>query len=74
MPTLHAQPAQTTAAVCFAALLVFVAGFNGTFSWHHALALFLEGLILLSLWHDSSTTPADASSWSTRRPRTSASR
>jgi Ca2+/Na+ antiporter len=39
-----------------AALLVFVAGFNGTFSWHHALALFLEGLILLSLWHDSSTT------------------
>jgi hypothetical protein len=35
-----------------AALLVFVAGFKGTFKWHDAVALLVEGLILLSLWRE----------------------
>jgi hypothetical protein len=35
-----------------AALLVFVIGFKGTFSWHAAVALAVEGLLLLTLWND----------------------
>jgi hypothetical protein len=34
------------------ALLVFVIGFKGTFSWHHAVALATEGLLLFTLWND----------------------
>jgi len=34
------------------ALLVFVIGFKGTFSWHDAVALAVEGLLLLTLWND----------------------
>jgi Sodium/calcium exchanger protein len=41
-----------------AALLVFVAGFKGTFKWHDAVALLVEGLILMSLWRDGSEAPA----------------
>jgi Ca2+/Na+ antiporter len=35
-----------------AALLVFVAGFGGTFKWTEAVALATEGLLLLALWND----------------------
>ncbi|MDB5323550.1 MAG: sodium:proton exchanger [Phycisphaerales bacterium] len=35
-----------------AALLVFVMGFKGTFNWHDAIALSIEGLLLYSLWND----------------------
>jgi Ca2+/Na+ antiporter len=35
-----------------AAVLVFVGGFKGTFSWREAVALATEGILLLSLWND----------------------
>jgi Ca2+/Na+ antiporter len=35
-----------------AALLVFVMGFKGTFNWRDAVALGVEGLLLVSLWND----------------------
>jgi hypothetical protein len=35
-----------------AVLIVFVSGFNGLLTWKHGLALGLEGLVILSLWHD----------------------
>jgi Ca2+/Na+ antiporter len=38
------------------ALLVFVAGLKGTFNWRDALALLIEGLVVLALWLD----PGDA--------------
>lgn len=38
-----------------ASMLVFVAGFKGTFGWHDAVALLVEGLIVFSLW----TEPGD---------------
>lgn len=40
-----------------AALLVFVAGFKGWFSWRDAVALLTEGLVLLTLWHDHRNEP-----------------
>jgi hypothetical protein len=42
------------------ALLVFVIGFKGTFSWHHAVALATEGLLLFSLWNDTGETATTA--------------
>jgi Ca2+/Na+ antiporter len=38
--------------VLVAALLVFVAGFKGTLNWRDALALIIEGLVVLALWLD----------------------
>ena len=35
-----------------AAMIVFVAGFNGLLTWRHGAALGLEGLVILSLWRD----------------------
>ena len=35
-----------------AALIVFVAGFNGLLTWKHGVALAVEGLVILSLWRD----------------------
>lgn len=35
-----------------AALLVFVMGFKGTFNWHDAVALGVEGLLLYGLWNE----------------------
>ena len=33
-----------------AALIVFVAGFKGTFQWHDAVALLTEGVVIVGLW------------------------
>jgi Ca2+/Na+ antiporter len=51
----------------FAALLVFVSGFAGTFKWREAVGLLTEGLILLGLWSDRSTRdePAQATTTTT---------
>jgi hypothetical protein len=43
-----------------AGLIVFVCGFNGLLTWKHAMALAIEGLVVLSLWHD----PAYQHDWS----------
>jgi Ca2+/Na+ antiporter len=43
-----------------ASMLVFVAGFKGTFAWHDAVALLVEGLIVFSLWTDPGD---DAEGW-----------
>ena len=40
-----------------AALLVFVAGFNGLLTWKHGVALAVEGLVILSLWRESDHQP-----------------
>jgi Ca2+/Na+ antiporter len=55
------------------AMLVFVAGFKGTLNWRDAVALMVEGLLLLTLWNDSSeaggaaTTHADVLQEAARR-------
>jgi Ca2+/Na+ antiporter len=46
--------------VLVAALLVFVAGFKGTLNWRDALALLIEGLVVLALWLDPGDSPDDA--------------
>ncbi len=38
-----------------AALIIFVSGFNGLLTWKHAMALLIEGLVILSLWLDSTS-------------------
>jgi Ca2+/Na+ antiporter len=38
--------------VLVAALLAFVAGFKGTLNWRDALALLIEGMVVLALWLD----------------------
>jgi cation:H+ antiporter len=38
-----------------AALIIFISGFNGLLTWKHGLALAIEGLVILSLWIDSTS-------------------
>lgn len=45
-----------------AALLVLISGFKGTFEWKDAVALLVEGLLLLTLWNDREQAPATAGS------------
>jgi cation:H+ antiporter len=42
------------------ALLVLVAGFDGTLHWRHATALLTEGLVLLALWREQPESPGVA--------------
>jgi len=44
-----------------ASILVLIAGFKGTFGWGDAVALLVEGLLLLTLWNDRDE-PATAQS------------
>jgi len=55
-----------------AALLVFVIGFKGTFSWHHAVALATEGLLLFTLWNDSGETAVTTAAVTTAAVNTAA--
>ena len=43
----------------FAAMIVFVSGFNGLLTWKHGMALGVEGLVILSLWRD----PGNEAEW-----------
>ncbi len=45
-----------------ASILVLISGFKGTFGWGDAVALLVEGLLLLTLWNDREQAPATAGS------------
>lgn len=45
-----------------AAVLVLIAGFKGTFNWADAVALLVEGILLLTLWNDAEDSEATAES------------
>jgi Ca2+/Na+ antiporter len=45
-----------------ASLIVFIAGFKGTFQWHDAVALLTEGVVIVGLWLELGERPRVASS------------
>jgi Ca2+/Na+ antiporter len=51
-----------------AALIAFVSGFKGTLSWREAIALAIEGTLILGLWREQTTTATDNPTASTAGP------